>query len=352
MPAAAHDAWLAWYASMPDAPCIAICSTSQGDAVCKGCGRTFEEVQHWTAMTPGEKRATWRRITQEGTAWRFNRYAERASGDAARDGSNAARRGMTRIGLRQSARRLAPLAWPVFVGQVAVLAFSTVDTVMVARASALDLAALAVGASVYISIFVGLMGVVLAIGPIAGQLFGAGKLKRKRPRGAAGDVARAGAVDPRLRPAALARAVPGAGARRSRGRGQGARLPARTGVRVAAGAGLHRLSRLQRRRVAAEGGDGDAARRAGAEGAGQRPARLRRRVPTPFGSVAIPALGAAGCGMATAIVMWCQLGAAFWWLRRDPFYRRFGLGRGIVAAERGAAWRRCCASACRWAWRS
>jgi uncharacterized protein len=29
-------------------------------------------------MTPGAKRATWRRITQEGTAWRFNRYAERA----------------------------------------------------------------------------------------------------------------------------------------------------------------------------------------------------------------------------------------------------------------------------------
>ncbi len=78
MPQQAHSAWLAWYASTPDAPCIAICSTSQGDDVCKGCGRSFGEVQHWPAMTPGEKRAVWRRITQEGTAWRFNRYAERA----------------------------------------------------------------------------------------------------------------------------------------------------------------------------------------------------------------------------------------------------------------------------------
>ena len=78
MPAAARDAWLAWYASTPDAPCIAICSTSQGDAVCKGCGRTFLEVQRWTEMTPAEKRATWRRITHDNTAWRFNRYAERA----------------------------------------------------------------------------------------------------------------------------------------------------------------------------------------------------------------------------------------------------------------------------------
>ena len=78
MPPAAHDAWLVWYASTPDAPCIAICSTSQGDAICKGCGRTFEEVQHWTSMSPGQKRMVWRRITLEAKAWRFNKYAERA----------------------------------------------------------------------------------------------------------------------------------------------------------------------------------------------------------------------------------------------------------------------------------
>ncbi len=78
MPAAAKAAWLAWYDTMPDAPCIAICSTSQGDELCKGCGRTFDEVQHWPVLTPAEKRACWRRITLQGTAWRFNRYAERA----------------------------------------------------------------------------------------------------------------------------------------------------------------------------------------------------------------------------------------------------------------------------------
>jgi predicted Fe-S protein YdhL (DUF1289 family) len=78
MPKHAHDAWLAWYASTPDAPCIAICSTSQGDAECKGCGRSFQDVQHWQAFSPAEKRAVWRRITLEARAWRFNRYAERA----------------------------------------------------------------------------------------------------------------------------------------------------------------------------------------------------------------------------------------------------------------------------------
>jgi predicted Fe-S protein YdhL (DUF1289 family) len=79
MPCAAQSAWLDWYATTPDTPCIAICSTSQGDALCKGCGRTFQEVQLWTEMQPSEKRVIWRRITLEGSAWRFNKYAERAA---------------------------------------------------------------------------------------------------------------------------------------------------------------------------------------------------------------------------------------------------------------------------------
>ena len=78
MPAPAHKAWLAWYAQTPDAPCIAICSTAQGDALCKGCGRTELEVRHWPQFSPGQKRDVWHRITMDGTAWRFNRYAERA----------------------------------------------------------------------------------------------------------------------------------------------------------------------------------------------------------------------------------------------------------------------------------
>jgi uncharacterized protein len=90
MPARAKAAWLAWYASTPDAPCIAICSTAQGDAVCKGCGRTEDEVQHWPVMTPSEKRVVWRRITMESTAWRFNRYAERAHAATGVDHPDAA----------------------------------------------------------------------------------------------------------------------------------------------------------------------------------------------------------------------------------------------------------------------
>ena len=78
-PQAAYAAWKTWFDTQPDTPCIAICSTSQGDAECKGCGRSFDEVQRWTELTPAEKRQVWRRITLEGDAWRFNRYAERAA---------------------------------------------------------------------------------------------------------------------------------------------------------------------------------------------------------------------------------------------------------------------------------
>lgn len=78
LPDAALQAWLTWYDTQPDTPCIAICSTSQGDAQCKGCGRSFEEVQQWLALSPYTKRAVWRRITEAGTALRFTRYAERA----------------------------------------------------------------------------------------------------------------------------------------------------------------------------------------------------------------------------------------------------------------------------------
>ena len=78
-PSYAMAAWLTWFDTTPETPCSAICSTSQGDEKCKGCGRSFDEVQLWTAMEPAEKRAVWRRITVEGDSWRFNRYAERAA---------------------------------------------------------------------------------------------------------------------------------------------------------------------------------------------------------------------------------------------------------------------------------
>jgi len=69
------------------------------------------------------------------------------------------------------AKGVVRLAWPVLVAQLAVIASGVLDTVMAGRYSAVDLAAVGIGASVYFSVFIGLMGVVQALSPIAAQLF-------------------------------------------------------------------------------------------------------------------------------------------------------------------------------------
>jgi len=75
--------------------------------------------------------------------------------------------------LREDIPSLLKLAGPLLVGQLAVIAFGVLDTAMTARYSADDLAALAMASAIFISIYVGLTGVVSALAPIAGQLFGA-----------------------------------------------------------------------------------------------------------------------------------------------------------------------------------
>ncbi|VVE87370.1 MATE family efflux transporter [Pandoraea bronchicola] len=72
-------------------------------------------------------------------------------------------------------KRIAGLAWPVLIGQLAVIAFGVMDTAMVGRASAFDLASLALGGSIYITVYVGLMGILVALSPIVAQRFGAGE---------------------------------------------------------------------------------------------------------------------------------------------------------------------------------
>ena len=78
--------------------------------------------------------------------------------------------------LREDIPALLKLAGPLLIGQLAVIAFGVLDTAMTARYSEEDLAALAMASAIFISIYVGLTGVVSALAPIAGQLFGAKRL--------------------------------------------------------------------------------------------------------------------------------------------------------------------------------
>lgn len=65
------------------------------------------------------------------------------------------------------------LALPIYIGQIALMLNGVVDTVMAGRISAIDQAAVGIGMSVFFSVFVPLMGVLLAVAPIISQHFGA-----------------------------------------------------------------------------------------------------------------------------------------------------------------------------------
>lgn len=64
-------------------------------------------------------------------------------------------------------------AGTVLVGQLAVMAFGVADTVIAGRYSDAALAALSVGSAIYISVYVGLIGIVQALLPIWAELHGA-----------------------------------------------------------------------------------------------------------------------------------------------------------------------------------
>ncbi len=76
---------------------------------------------------------------------------------------------------RALVRDLVRLGWPVLIAQLAVMANSVIDTIMAGRYGTLDLAAVGIGASIYVSVFVALMGVLLALTPIVAHMHGAGR---------------------------------------------------------------------------------------------------------------------------------------------------------------------------------
>jgi MATE family, multidrug efflux pump len=232
---------------------------------------------------------------------------------------------------RDDARRIAALAWPVLVGQLAVLGFATVDTVLVGRQSATDLAALAVGSAAYITVFIGLMGMVLAISPIVGQLYGAKRLEEAGHQlhqsvWLALGLSLIGSTllvfpAPFLM---LSRATPEVADKiRSYLLALAFALPA--SLLFTAYRGFNTaVSRPKAVMVLQLGG-------------------LGLKVPLSIALVSgapafgVPALGVTGCGLSTLTAMWAQAIVAYLVLRNDPFYRRFALrGHGLDRPQRAS----------------
>lgn len=212
-------------------------------------------------------------------------------------------------------------AWPVLVSQWAGIAFGVLDTAMTGHASARDLAAMSLSVSVYITVFVGLMGVVHALIPIQAQHFGAGRhaeVGRAWGQGiwlalglsAVGSalmlfpdvwLSLSGPVDPEVRDitAAYLRALAVA-------------LPAALMFRTlyALGAAVSRPKIVMAINL---GGIGLKA--------------LCNWV-LIYGKFGLPALGATGAGVSTAIVYWASLMVGLWVVRHDEYYRQFALRLG------------------------
>lgn len=220
-------------------------------------------------------------------------------------------------------RRIADLAWPILIGQLAVIANGVIDTAMTSRFSATDLAALAVGASIYISIFVGLNGVLAALAPVIGQLYGAqhheaigAEVKQGIWLSVFLTVAGCLALlfpQPLL---SLAHASPQLTEKASLYlRILALALPATLGFRIYASlnTAIGRPKMVMALQIGA----------------------LALKVPLNalfiFGSFGLPAFGGPGCAMATGVTVWIMFLVCGIIVRTDPSYRMFGVfGTGFV----------------------
>lgn len=78
------------------------------------------------------------------------------------------------------AHRLFLIAWPIIIAQIAQTGMGFVDTLMAGRYGATDLAAIAIGASFWLPIFLAASGVLMATTPLVAHLVGSNQLNQSR----------------------------------------------------------------------------------------------------------------------------------------------------------------------------
>lgn len=81
---------------------------------------------------------------------------------------------------RGELRALWAIAWPMLIAQVSQMATGVVDTIMAARYSATDLAAIAIGYNIWLPVLLLFIGVMLGSTTLIAQDFGAGRLQAIR----------------------------------------------------------------------------------------------------------------------------------------------------------------------------
>jgi MATE family multidrug resistance protein len=216
-------------------------------------------------------------------------------------------------------------AGTVLVGQLAVMAFGVTDTIIAGRYSEHALAALSVGAAIFISVYVSLMGVLQALLPVWAELHGAGR---------SNEVGRS--VRQSLYLAAIAIAVgmailllPGAALRWTQVppamRGEVEAYLAVLAFALAPALLFRLFSTLNQSLGKPQ--------LVTWLQLGSLAVKLPLSIWFTFGGAGLPAMGLVGCGWATLCVNWAMLGCAVWLLRSSPFYRGYSLWQRIEAPD-------------------
>ncbi|CAM4360882.1 MATE family efflux transporter [Bordetella tumbae] len=227
-------------------------------------------------------------------------------------------------GFGASMLRIVRQAWPVLISQWAGIAFGVLDTAMTGHASAADLAAMSLSISVYITVFVGLMGVVHALIPIQAQQFGAGRyheVGRSWGQGVwlALGLAFVGAVLMMFPDVWLSLSGDVAPEVRERVAGYlralALALPAALVFRTiyALGTAVSRPKIVMVINLSAVG------------------VKAFLNWVLIYGNLGLPAMGATGAGMATALTSWLSLSVGLWVITHDRYFSRFALTLGRPA---------------------
>ena len=82
--------------------------------------------------------------------------------------------------LTQELRHFWRIGWPLLIAQTAQMGTGVVDTIMAARFGDKDLAAIAIGFNIWLPLYLLVLGVMFATAAIIAQDFGAGRLERIR----------------------------------------------------------------------------------------------------------------------------------------------------------------------------
>lgn len=215
--------------------------------------------------------------------------------------------------LRTEIRGLLVLAAPIMIAQLANTAMGFVDTVMAGRVSPRDLAAVALGNSLWVPIFLLMTGILLATTPKVAQRFGGGLH---------------GEIGPLVRQASWLALLVGCAGGLLLWHAQivleimGVEpqlIEPSMGYLRAVACGFPAAALYQVLRCYSDGlGHTRPSMMLGLFG-------LLINIPANYifiyGKLGVPAMGGVGCGWATAIVMWVMLLGMLWWVGRAPYYR-------------------------------